>query len=197
MTTQEIISIRPCAAGDHWAVQRLFAALHSHNAALDARFALADGWMALLDAHLEQTRASGNGLTLLAWEGDTPVGLLMMGSHTDSPLFHHRHWVELLALYVAPEARGDGLADRLLAEGLAWTVAQGYDRVQLFVTASNLPARRFYQRAGFRCAQEIWRLELPHAPHTHQHDHSHPPAQELLSTGADQLLRGSILIEPE
>ncbi|HEU4329051.1 MAG TPA: GNAT family N-acetyltransferase [Roseiflexaceae bacterium] len=160
MTTQELICIRPAAAEEGWAVQRLFAALHTHNAALDACFALADGWAALLDAHLEQTTASGTGLTLLAWEADTPVGLLMMSAHADSPLFRHRRWVELLALYVAPEARGRSTADRLLSEGLAWTAAQGYNRVQLFVTASNLPARRFYQRAGFRCAQEIWRLDL-------------------------------------
>lgn len=178
MTTQQIISIRPAAAEDHWAVQQLFAALHTHNAALDACFSLADGWVTLLDTHLEQTRASGSGLTLLAWDGTTPVGLLMMGSHTDSPLFHHRRWVELLALYVAPEARGSGTADRLLSEGLAWTTAQGYDRVQLFVTASNLSARRFYQRVGFRCAQEIWRLELPAPQHTFAHPTLRPASQE-------------------
>lgn len=83
-----------------------------------------------------------------------------MEAHTDSPLFRYRHWAELVALYVDPAFRCSGLAWRMMETGRHWAADRGLDRVQLFVTASNEQARRFYARAGFRPVQEIWRLEV-------------------------------------
>lgn len=111
------ITIRAALPADDWAVHRLFEALHAYNASLDRRFALADEWCHVLDEHLAHTRAAGHGLTLLAWEAAQPIGLLMMDGHTDSPLFKHRRWAELLALYVTPEARGGAVAIGLLTQG--------------------------------------------------------------------------------
>lgn len=158
------ITIRSATASDDWAVERLFAELHMQNAALDARFALAEGWQPVLVEHLTHTRLQGNGLTMLAWADTTPVGLLMMGIHNDSRLFRHRSWAEVLALYIAPQLRGVELGTRLLGVGTAWAREQGYDRVQLYVTATNEQAKQFYARAGFRSTQEIWRLELGEVP---------------------------------
>lgn len=158
--TQAAPHIRVAPPHDDWAVRLLFGALHALNTALDERFALADGWERVLDEHLAHTRTAGHGLTLLAWCGAQPVGLMMMDGHTDSPLFKHRYWADLLALYVVPEVRGAGVADRLLAVGAAWVHAQGYTRVQLHVTVTNVRAKRFYAKGGFTPVQEIWRLEL-------------------------------------
>lgn len=152
--------IRTAERDDDWAVHRLFGALHQLNAELDDRFALADGWPAVLDEHLAHVRAVGNGITLLAWHDQQPVGLLMMDGHSDSPLFRHRRWAELIALYVEPAARALRVADQILASGAEWVQERGYDRIQLYVTASNDRAKRFYERSGFRCVQEIWRLDL-------------------------------------
>lgn len=201
MVSRQQVSIRPANAAEDWAVHQLFHALHTLNAALDPRFALAEGWSRVLDEHLASVRATGEGLTLLAWEASRPAGLLMMGVHTDSMLFRHRHWVELLALYVAPQGRGDGIGDQLLDAGLDWARERGHRCVQLFVTASNVPAKRFYERMGFRPTQEIWRLELGESnvvhPHDHAHSHEQLRAQELLSTGANQMLGNQLYSEPE
>lgn len=156
----QTITIRTAAPLDAWAVHHLFKALHTFNAELDPRFALSDKWEQVLGEHLTYVHTTGHGLTLLAWRQDEPVGLLMMGVHSDTPLFRHRHWAELLAIYVTPTVRGGPLADHLLALGAAWAHEQGYERVQLYVTASNEPAKRFYTRAGYQPVQEIWRLEL-------------------------------------
>ena len=158
--TAQTCMLRRAAPADEWAVRRLFGALHAYNATLDPRFALAEGWERVLHEHLVHICATGHGLTLLAWESGAPVGLLMIGGHTDSPLFRHRCWAELLALYVVPVAQGRGIADALLDAGLAWAHEQGYERVQLYVTATNVRAKRFYARVGFRPVQEIWRREL-------------------------------------
>lgn len=157
---KRLITLRPAAPADDWAVARLFAALHAHNAELDERFTLSEQWERVLHEHLAHVRETGHGLTLLAWEDSTPVGLLMMGRHSDTPLFYHRYWAELLALYVTPELRGSRLARQLINAAKIWAADEGYERIQLYVTATNVPARRFYERCGFRVVQEIMRIEL-------------------------------------
>ena len=154
------VAVRPASPADDRAVHRLFAALHAYNAALEPRFALADGWRRELAARLAGERAAGDGVALLAWDGGEPVGLAMLAASDDPPLFRPGRWAELAALYVVPEARDRGVAGALLATGLAWARERGYERVRLWVTASNERARRFYERSGFRPVQEVWALEL-------------------------------------
>lgn len=150
-------------------MERLFLALHEHNAALDPLFALGPAWRSSLRSHLERIRKDPTGragLTLLAWCGSDAVGLLMMGGQTDTELFLHRHWAELLALYVAPASRGAGLGGLLVDAGVAWARTHDYPRLQLYVTATNEPGRSLYRAAGFHLAQEIWRLDLTHLERT-------------------------------
>ena len=155
-----VVTVRRAEPGEEWAIRRLFGELHAFNASLEARFALADGWEQVLTEHLIQEWSTQRGVTLLAWDGDVPVGLAMMGAHTDSPLFRHRTWAELTALHVVPAARGRGVADLLLAAGTTWAQERGYAEVRLYVTAANERARRFYARSGFRPIQEIWTADL-------------------------------------
>lgn len=154
------IALRPAGPPDVWAIRRLFAALHAYNTSLDPRFALAEGWEPLFDQHLERLWTAGAGLVVLAWRDTDPVGLIIMQAVDDSPLFRYRKWAELQAIYVDPSVRGSPVAAQLVAAGAAWAKEQGFDRIQLFMTTSNEPARRFYAHLGFRSVQEIWRLEL-------------------------------------
>ncbi len=167
MTTQSIprtartdLTIAAAQPEQDWAIRRLFHLLHSFNAGLDPRFELADGWESVLDDHLARERTDKGSATLLAWRGGEPVGLVMVGGHTDSPLFRHRHWAEIMALFVMPSERGRSVAQDLLAAGFAWAHRRGYERVQLFVTATNDHARRFYRRSGFAPIQEIWCADI-------------------------------------
>lgn len=150
------VTIHAAAPEDDWAVRALFGALHASNAALEPRFALAADWPRLLAEHLAHERATGNGLTLLAWAGPEPVGLAMVASHPAEPMFRHPGWAELTALYVVPAQRGAGVADRLMAAAQDWARQQEFSEVRLYVTASNDRARRFYASAGLRPIQEIW-----------------------------------------
>lgn len=154
------VSVRRAEPGDEREIRRLFGELHAFNASLDGRFTLADGWEHILSEHLTQERETRRSVTLLAWDGNDPLGLAMMGSHVDSPLFRHRSWAELTALHVVSAARGRGVADLLLAAGSDWARECGYEEVRLYVTASNERARRFYDRSGFRPIQEIWTADL-------------------------------------
>jgi RimJ/RimL family protein N-acetyltransferase len=154
------VTIEPATAEHAWAVRRLFKGLHDFNASLDARFALGENWERYLDEHLRLEWNGARSQTLVAWDGDRPIGLLMLAGYSDSPLFRYRHWAEILALYIDPNVRGGMLAYRFIKLARRWASEQRYDRIQLYVTATNDRAKRFYEKVGFEPVQEIWRLEL-------------------------------------
>lgn len=153
-------SLRSAVPADDWAVRELFGALHAYNAALDPRFVLGDGWEQVLCEYVAHVRNADRGLIVVSWMDARPVGLMMVDGHSDSPLFRYRHWAEVLALYVAPDVQGCGVADALLRMALGWAHERGYERMQLYVTTTNIRARRFYARCGFHPVQEVWRYEL-------------------------------------
>jgi GNAT superfamily N-acetyltransferase len=195
--TSAQISLHEADERDFAVVARLFAALHAFNAELDARFTLAENWETLLREHFLRTHSQPGALWLLAWaetpasdsgQGE-PVGMLVMEAHVDSPLFAQRRWAELVALYVAERQRGSDLGARLVAIGKAWAEQRGFDRLQLYVTAGNSRAKRFYARCGLAPTQEIWRIDLTPQPgvtpppdpsdHLHPELGSHQLAMEL------------------
>jgi CheY-like chemotaxis protein len=155
------LRIEPARLDDFDVVAQLFEAVRSYNATLDYRLTLAEDWRDMLHEHFARTSADpGAALWLLAWRENQPVGLLAIAAHLDSPLLKHRRWAEVMALYLAPDCRGSGLAQRLMAEAQAWAAAQGFDRVQVHAAATNEHARSFYQRSGFQRAQEVLRLQV-------------------------------------
>jgi ribosomal protein S18 acetylase RimI-like enzyme len=165
MTTRtKTLTIRPATADEVWAVRKLFTGLHDFNAELDPRFQLSGNWERYLDEHLRLEWNGARSKTLVAWEGEQPIGLLMLAGYSDSPLFRYRHWAEILALYIDPNVRGGMLAYRFIKMAKRWAAENGYDRIQLYVTASNDRAKRFYEKVGFTSVQEIWRMEIDDCP---------------------------------
>ncbi len=159
--------IRPMLAHEEWAAAQLFEALHHYNTLLDPYFGLAEDWRELLHDFLTKQALDTSGITMLAWQGTVPIGLLIVTGQQDSALFKRRRWAELLALYVEQDFRSQGVAQSLLKFAQAWASNQGYQRIQLYVTASNHRAKRFYQSQGWQCVQEIWRLGLNQSHQLH------------------------------
>lgn len=153
-------TIVPAQATDCDTVVSLFGALHRYNASLDAHFELSDNWESLLRQEFRSTYQQADKLWMLIKDGSAAVGLLIAGIHTDSPLFRHRQWVEVEALYVAPTHRCMGLAHALLEKAYEWAGANGLPRVQLYVTATNERAQTVYIEQGFSVTQAIMRKSL-------------------------------------
>lgn len=57
--------------------------------------------------------------------------------------------VELISMWVAPHARGRGLAAALIDSVLAWAGGEGFSEVRLWVVEGNVAAARAYQKSGF------------------------------------------------
>ncbi len=154
------IEIRRAAYEEYPLVRDLFHALHTYNASLDPRFALADRWEPQLLGTFTDTHDHHAHLWLLAFREGQPVGLLWGKEVRDSPIFRNRSWVELVAIYVSPAGQGCGVAAALVERLEEWTRAKGQDSIQAFVTASNERALRFYAKQGFHVSQKIARRIL-------------------------------------
>jgi ribosomal protein S18 acetylase RimI-like enzyme len=56
---------------------------------------------------------------------------------------------EVLAIYLAPEARGQGLGRAIFSHTVEDLRARGFDPIVVWVFEANTAARRFYEAAGF------------------------------------------------
>lgn len=92
-----------------------------------------------------ETRSAGNESASFVVESDRGV-VGLVGAHRSG---EEPATVELVSMWVAPDARGQGLGGRLVEEVVEWAREGGARRVVLWVTRGNRPAIALYERAGF------------------------------------------------
>lgn len=97
-----------------------------------------------LRARLAQ--GDGSVVNLVAEQVGKVLGWAAFGPYRDGEV--RTDDAELYALYVDPAHLGTGLGRALLAESVGR--CSSYPRMYLWVLRGNAPARRFYERAGFR-----------------------------------------------
>lgn len=142
------IELRRVTAGDWeaWRPVRL-AALRDAPGAFGSR--LADWQDAPED--LWRARLSVPGaLDLLALDGERAVGMASGLPGEDDPRL-----VEVVSMWVAPDARRRGLARQLLDTIARWAVGHGAHALVLSVVPGNAAARSTYERAGFTATDEV------------------------------------------
>ena len=61
---------------------------------------------------------------------------------------------DLVSMWVRPSARGLGAAQALIEAAAAWAKARDFPALRLWVTETNWPARRLYERCGFALTGE-------------------------------------------
>ncbi|MGW5336646.1 GNAT family N-acetyltransferase [Streptomyces bauhiniae] len=84
------------------------------------------------------------------WAGSVTMLLEEVGSEDWAGYAVERRQSHVVAVFVRPEHRGNGVIQDLLDAGVAWAWEQGAERVRLFVHADNARARGAYLRAGFK-----------------------------------------------
>ncbi len=70
--------------------------------------------------------------------------------------------VDLISMFVRPQARGRGVGEALIDAVIDWARARNAASVHLWVTETNKPARLLYERCGFSPTGE--RQPLPSNP---------------------------------
>jgi ribosomal protein S18 acetylase RimI-like enzyme len=98
-------------------------------------------------------RATTNGW-YIATAGDTVVGIVA-GYHDAGSPATQRH---LVAMWVAPQARGTGLAAELVEAVVEWACADGATELTLGVADGNDRARALYVKCGFDSTGERFPL---------------------------------------
>ena len=93
-------------------------------------------------------RADGGVVNLVADRAGTVVGWAALGPYRDGEV--RTGDAELYAIYVDGGHLGTGVGRVLLQESVRLAGARGQSRLYLWVLKENAPARRFYERAGFR-----------------------------------------------
>lgn len=139
---------------------------------MDIRLATPDQWevcrslrlRALADSPeafsstLERELAFGDGVwrkrmrtghQLLAWDGDVPVGTV-----TGIPDRHEPGGREVVAMWVAPEARCRGVGTALILGLVDWARDAAAPALALWVADGNDAARLLYERCGFTATGE-------------------------------------------
>lgn len=89
----------------------------------------------------ERGARGGDARTFLAVDGDGFCGLIAV--------FLEEAAAELVSLWVDPTYRNRGLGFELIRVVEQWASEAGADTVELWVTHTNKPARRLYERAGY------------------------------------------------
>ncbi len=107
------------------------------------------------EAFAERLHAS---VVFAGLDAGEPLGMAGFYRH-DTPKMAHKGM--LWGMYVRPEARGHGIARRLV-EAVLDHAASEVEILQLAVTTDNAPARALYQRLGF-VEYGIERRSLKHA----------------------------------
>ena len=69
---------------------------------------------------------------------------------------------EVVSMWVRPTARGQKVGETLIGATADWARHRGFAGLLLWVTESNAPARRLYERCGFTLTGE--RMALPRDP---------------------------------
>ena len=110
-----------------------------------------EDWAALDEAEWLQ-RMNRTPMWALFDDVGEPVGLM---AYLRESRGRTRHRATLIMVWVRPDVRGQGGADRLLETVLDGARAEGIDQIELNVMASNTRAVRFYERNGFRIVGTI------------------------------------------
>lgn len=106
-------------------------------------------------AHYECQLSRPGAFALLAHLDGRAVGYAVVTLEDASPTWGDPDgWAEIDSLALLPEARGQGIGERLVDRVQA--EAPGHE-LRLYAMAGNADALRFYERAGFRTAILVMR----------------------------------------
>lgn len=144
-------TIRPAEPRDRDMLVAQHRALNVHEAAIHPdRRTDVEGGVLSFEAAAERVEATG-GVVLVAEIDGVVAGHLIL-SFEEGPAYllpEERPHAHVSALFVEPEARGHGIARRLIAAAEEIARARGRHRMLLSVQAGNAGAEATYARLGF------------------------------------------------
>ncbi|MBB2752564.1 UNVERIFIED_ORG: RimJ/RimL family protein N-acetyltransferase [Rhizobium aethiopicum] len=135
------VTIRQIQPGEVEAFRRIrLEALRTEPSCFASRY---EDWAAL---SLEEWRSRLSEPVFIAFQDNEPVGIMGLVRQRSSKMAHR---ATIIMVYIGRSLRGTGLAGRLLDVVSDHARHIGIRQLELFVSAENPAAIRFYQRQGF------------------------------------------------
>ncbi len=160
-----MITLRPARPDDEPGVVRLAAELADFPVPAwrtPGEIARAD--LPILQAAVRQT--PDDQLFLVAERDEGMAGCIYVVTQRDYFTAEALAYIEVLA--VAPEARGMGVARKLMDAAESWATGRGYRRIRLAVWSQNERARGLYEHLGYQAETMYYLKELDAHPHHRQ-----------------------------
>ncbi|GAB5534390.1 MAG: hypothetical protein Rubg2KO_06390 [Rubricoccaceae bacterium] len=149
------LTIRRARRTDAPVALALWQALHAEHEAQDPRYRMSeDAAQRWATDFRDWTQGSGHRVWLaevaspVSETAQRVVGLLTAHLYQPAPTFEPYTMVYVDDLYVAPAARGHGVAHRMMDEVRAWAKESGATEIRAGVLAANAAGRAFWQREG-------------------------------------------------
>lgn len=101
---------------------------------------------------------------MLAWREGQAVGIAAGYLHAGVP--------ELVAMWVEPASRGQGVVEALIDAVVAWAGERDADELRLWVVEGNRQAERAYERYGFSRTGRA--QAVPGRPRENEVEMTHP-----------------------
>jgi GNAT superfamily N-acetyltransferase len=135
------VTVRVATIDDWRTVRQL--RLYALREAPEAFWSTYEQWAGASDQRWRERVSSG--IWLIAQVGDEPVGLASLMDEDGDML-------QLVAMWVAPHARGRGVGGALVEHAVSFAGGTAAKTIELWVNEDNLAARRLYVRTGFTLA---------------------------------------------
>lgn len=113
---------------------------------VDARARTDGEWQSMVRA---RTTSQDSAIWLAESAAGNAVGVIAADRPRSTECTVDRNSTELVSMWVAPTARGSGLAARLVDMAVTWAGRSGSASVSLWVMRGNTRARRLYESTGF------------------------------------------------
>lgn len=130
--------------------------LRALREAPDAFWTTADEEVATTADKWRERVSTSDSATFVAVRDGVDVGLAVGAPHHE-----HQGDAGLYALWVAPEARGTGVATALVEAVVGWARSVDYRWLRLDVADTNGNASRLYQRMGFQTTGAVSAFSSP------------------------------------
>lgn len=140
--------IREARPSDLAVARPLWDALQRDHAERDDRYRLSDDAGQRWAADFREWTRSRMSRVWLALDAGTAVGLLTAHLYEPAALYEPSLLVHVSDLYVAPPARGTGVARALVDAARQWGRAEGARQLRAGVLATNTAGRAFWSQAG-------------------------------------------------
>jgi ribosomal protein S18 acetylase RimI-like enzyme len=105
----------------------------------------------------QRAKGGAGSVSFIACEDGAGIGMAAIFAVADAPGRMH-----LVGMWVDPQHRRRGVARALVEQAVRWARQRQASEVILWVADHNIPARRLYERVGFRPTGE--RQPLPSNP---------------------------------